>query len=407
VPLIGRNSELKQLGEWLQNAGTKVIVLCGPSGMGKTRLALEATRSFAASTTIVEVVDELLRTDFQALGTSKTTQFIIVEDPTHEQAEALAKRAVACEGAKLILTVPTDAKAPAPKLTEHEAIKTFPPLKPLNNSDAENLLKSAGASFDSQALNWVLLQAGGNPEILLSAAELQNQGGLREKSGDLKKRLYERFCAKIQKELESDALRALKALSPVLYVKFQGENSELEIICDSLNLGIQPPRIRELLPDLERMGYIRRRGKYVSVVPPLFAARLVEELALTQDDSMRILFNALHKDSRGRFLERMVTVDLPEMSTFWDFVFGENGPIVNSNQMADGIDHIDCLARAVPARTARFLESKLNDQTGTAWKPIRRLQWREHVRQMETVMFQGHADFRCHRFCQHITSLFN
>jgi len=46
--------------------------------MGKTRLALEATRSFALSITIVEVVDDLLRTDFQALGTSKTTQFAYI-----------------------------------------------------------------------------------------------------------------------------------------------------------------------------------------------------------------------------------------------------------------------------------------------------------------------------------------
>jgi hypothetical protein len=368
VPLIGRNSELKQLSEWLQNESTRVIVLCGPSGMGKTRLALEATRSFALSTSIVEVVDELLRTDFQALGTAKMPQFIIVEDPTHEQAEALAKRAVACEGVRLILTVPTDAKAPAPKLTEHEAIKTLPPLKPLNNADAENLLKVAGASFDSQARDWILLQAGGNPEILLSAAELQIRGGLREKSGDLKKRLYERFHAKIEKELGLDALRALKVLSPVLYVQFLGENSELKLICDSLNSEIQPPRILELLPDLERMGYIRRRGKYVSVVPPLFAARLVEELASTQEDLMRILFNALGKDSRGRFLERMVTVDLPKNSTFWDYIFGENGPLESGGQTTAYLDHIDCLARAVPARTARFLEVKLSDQASSVWK---------------------------------------
>ena len=367
VPFVGRNQELSRIGEWLKDTNTKVIVLCGPSGMGKTRLALEATRPFALSTTIVEVVDELLRTDFQVFGTSKSTRIIIVEDPTCEQAEALAKRVVACAGVKLILTVPTDAKAPAPKLTEHEAIKTLPPLQPLNNSDAENLLKAAGASFDRQAFDWILLQAGGNPEILLSAAELQIQNGLREKFGDLKKRLHERFRAKIEKVVGLDGLRALKALSPVLYVKFQGENSELKLVCDTLGLGIQPPRILELWPDLERMGYIRRRGNYLSVVPPLFAARLVEELASTQDDSMRTLFNALGKASRDRFLERMVTVDLPEKSTFWDFVFGENGPLENGSQTADSFDHIDCLARAVPARTARFLEAKFNDQTGGVW----------------------------------------
>jgi hypothetical protein len=304
VALIGRDQELERISEWLKDETTKVVVLCGPSGMGKTRLALEATRTFALSTTVVEVVDELLRMDFKALGTSKTMRFIIVEDPTRDQAEALAKRAVSCEGVKLILTVPTDAKAPAPKLTDHEAIKTLPPLLPLKNSDAEKLLEAAGATFDRQALDWILLQAGGNPEILLSAAELRND--LREKSGDLKKRLYERFRIKIEKELGLDGLRTLKSLSPVLYVKFQGENSELKLVCDSLGLGIQPSRILELLPDLQRMGYVRRRGNHVSVVPPLFAARLVEDLAASQEDSMRTLFNALNETGRGRFLERMV-----------------------------------------------------------------------------------------------------
>jgi hypothetical protein len=64
----------------------------------------------------------------------------------------------------------------------------------------------------------------------------------------------------------------------------------------------------------------------------------------------------------------MVTVDLPENSTFWDYIFGENGPLESGGQTTAYLDHIDCLARAVPARTARFLESKLNDPTGMAWK---------------------------------------
>ncbi|MEI6194532.1 MAG: hypothetical protein WCS42_09390, partial [Verrucomicrobiota bacterium] len=366
VPLIGRSQELSRVSEWLKDTTTKVIVLCGSSGMGKTRLALEATRPFAPAATIVEVVDELLRTDFQALGTSKATRFIIVEDPTHEQAEALARRAVACDGVKLILTVPTDSKAPAPKLTAHEAIKVLPPLQPLSNVDAESLLKAAGASFDRQALDWILLQAGGNPEILLSAAELKDE--LREKSGDLKKRLYVRFRAKIEKELGLDGIRALKALSPVLYVKHQGENSELKLVCDALDLGIQPARILELLPNLERMGYIRRRGSYVSVIPPLFAARLVEEIASARDDLIQTLFNALGKAGRGRFLERMVTVDLPAKSAFWDYIFSDNGPLERGGQMTIHFDHIESLARAVPGRTARFLERKLNDQTSEAWK---------------------------------------
>ncbi len=362
---IGRKEELNQINIWLNDTTTKVIVLCGPSGMGKTRLALEATRPFPLTTTIVEVVDELLRMDFQVLGTSDITRFIIVEDPTRDQAEALAKQAVASEGVKLVLTVPTDSKAPAPKLTEHEAVKTLPPLKPLENNDAENLLKSAGALFDRQALNWILVQAGGNPEILLSAAELKDD--LREKSGDLKRGLYERYRFKIEKELGPDGIRTLKALSPILYVKHKGENAELDIVCNSLDLGIQPSRIVELLPDLERMGYVRKRGKYVSVVPPLFAAHLIEELVSSHETSIQSLFSVLSKSSRERFLERMITVDLPEKSSLWDYVFRKNGPIENGGRMSDNFDHLDCLARAVPGRTARFIEAQLNQRVDGRW----------------------------------------
>jgi hypothetical protein len=366
VSLVGRSQELNQITEHLKDRNTKIIALCGPSGMGKTRLALEATRPFALSTTVVDVVDELLKTDFQNFGTSKTTRVIIVEDPTFEQAEVLAKRAVSCEGVKVIFTVPTDAKAPIPKLTEHNAITILPPLKPLNNLDAESLLKAAGAIFDRQALDWILLQAGGNPEILLSAAELKDE--IREKSGDLKKRLHERFCGKIQRELGLDAVRALKVLSPMLYVKCYGEKPELDSVCGSLDVGIGPSRVLELLPALERMGYIRRRGKYCSVVPPLFAARLVEELASSQDESLRVLFHALGKDSRKWFFERMVTVDLPDNSAFWNYIFGENGPLEGSSQTNCHFDHIDCLARAVPGRTARFLEGRFNDHASSVWK---------------------------------------
>ena len=59
VPFIGRSQESNQVSEWLKAPSAKVIVLCGPSGMGKTRLALEATRPFSPATTVVDVVDEL------------------------------------------------------------------------------------------------------------------------------------------------------------------------------------------------------------------------------------------------------------------------------------------------------------------------------------------------------------
>src|SRR5208282_920341 len=164
----------------------KVIALCGASGMGKTRLALEATRRDQYRTTVVDVVHELERCGVDRLGSSAQPRLIIVEDPTEEQAERLAKQAVAATGVKLIFTFPSEARTPRLKLTEHESVKRVT-LQPLSRQSSQKLLEAAGPELDYAAREWVIQQAGGVPEILLSAAELGLD--LRGKSGDLKQRL--------------------------------------------------------------------------------------------------------------------------------------------------------------------------------------------------------------------------
>jgi predicted ATPase len=47
IPFVGREEEVRQINEWLGDANVCVIALTGPSGIGKTRLALEVTRERA------------------------------------------------------------------------------------------------------------------------------------------------------------------------------------------------------------------------------------------------------------------------------------------------------------------------------------------------------------------------
>lgn len=55
VPFVGREREVAQVSAWIADPTVKVIAVCGPSGMGKTRLALETTRRERFRTTIVDV----------------------------------------------------------------------------------------------------------------------------------------------------------------------------------------------------------------------------------------------------------------------------------------------------------------------------------------------------------------
>ena len=102
---VGRDKELKDLVMWLSDDAVRVIALTGPHGMGKTRLALEATRHVQLRTTVVDNVDEFERWPIASLAVAAVTRIIIIEDPGEEQATRLATRAVGEARVKLILTI--------------------------------------------------------------------------------------------------------------------------------------------------------------------------------------------------------------------------------------------------------------------------------------------------------------
>jgi hypothetical protein len=118
-----------------------------------------------------------------------------------------------------------------------------------------------------------------------------------------------------------------------------------------------PISVVDHLKHLEGMGYIRRRGDHVTVVPPLFAAALTEELLVAQAEAACKLFDRLDDKARKRLLERVVTTEVGDTSLFWDHVFGN--VLGTGGRLIANLDLLDCLARAVPSRTARFLATQI------------------------------------------------
>jgi hypothetical protein len=352
--LVGRETELAEVTRWLAEGETKVIAISGPSGMGKTRLGLESTRQYRFRTTVVELVDEFESWGLGSFGTSPQPRIVIIEDPDEDQARRLAKQAISCSGLKLILTFPSEAKAPCLKLTEDPAIKLLV-LRPLPREQSEKLITAVGAKFDRNALDWILRQAGGIPEILLSAAELGPQ--LRDKSGDLQAKLAEAYRKRIETELGLDAVRALRLVSSLQWAKVTGENPDLPVLIKTVGAGQNVPQVSDNLKRLEKLGYVRRRGDHVSVVPPLFAAALVEEVVASQFAEILALFDRLGDAARKRFLERVITTNIGEESKLWDHVF--TSAFGTGDRLLANLDFLDYVGRAVPQRTARFLMSQL------------------------------------------------
>lgn len=386
VPLIGREKELTQVGAWILDPTVKVIAVSGPSGMGKTRLSLEATRGDAPRSTVVEDGDELIKIGVDRLGTSDQTRIVIVEDPTEDTAKRLARQAVASNGVKLLFTFPSEAKTPQLKLTEHESVKQLT-LQPLDRERSRQLLKSTASQLDSIAIDWVVQQAGGVPEILLSAAELGP--ALREKSGDLKKGLAAAYRKRVESELGPDAIAALRLLSALHWVAILGKESDLPRLLVTIGRGIGQSRVVDFVKPLEKMGFLRCRGEHVSVVPPLFAAALSEELFASDLEGMCLLFGILHGNSRKRLLERAITTDLPEHNDFWNHIF--EAEFAQNPQIIANLDLLDYLARAIPRRTARFLELRFEALTQLVDTSEHNPDWRNLVDAVRALAYSSES----------------
>lgn len=355
TPLIGREAQLKELATWLADDVVRVIAIDGPAGMGKTRLALEATRAHRMRTTVVESPTDFERLPLAALAAAAVPRIIILEDPADGLAQRIAKQALTQSRLKLIFTLPSRDKAPwfSPDET---AIKAQS-LPPLEREPADKLLKVANPHIDSDVVDYILQRAGGIPFVILNGAQYGNE--LREKAGTLQQRLAQKFSARIERDVGADGLEALRLISPLQWTAGTGERSELPLLCELFPQSSNATRIADLLDRLVRMGFARRRGDFYTVTPPIFAAALAEGVHAALPAAIRTLFDRSPDDGRRRLLERVVTLDLGEVERFWTHVFHTCG--ANAETILEHSSMFHTLARANPAGTARHLELHLGD----------------------------------------------
>lgn len=353
VNFFGRERDLKELTGFLADDAVRVIVITGPSGMGKTRLALEATRVDCVRTTVVDLPEEFERWPLGALAAATLPRIIIVEDPDEALARRLAKHASTQPRIKLIFTLSSVDAAP---LLSFDDIEVKPwQLESLGSSDAERLLKAVNPNLSGELTDWILQSAGGIPFVIQNAAELGNE--LHGKIGSLKQRLAVRYQHKIETELDADAMEVLRLISPLQWAVISGEKSELELLLSIFGPAMGAGRAAHLLDRLNRMGFVRRRGNYATVMPPIFASYLAEGVFDTLPPAVRAWHDRTDDEGRRRLLERVVTLELRNATGFWNHVFQPfaQGPsaILQNTAM------FHTLSRAAPERLAQILERNI------------------------------------------------
>lgn len=353
--LVGRDKELEDLRIVINNREIRAVIVSGQHNIGKTRLVLEATKHCFFRTVIAHDPRSMSISDLLSLESSSLETIVVIEDPTLDKVESFINQAIASQQLKIVITLPTVKNYPIPYLGLNKQINHIQ-IQPLSEDNSRELLRTTNADFDYSVESWIVKQAGGNPGILLIAAELvpdfrnENNHFLSEITNTLKQ--------KVDKHFNGNFLKILQILSLLTYIGIKDNlYEEIELVCQFFGHGIQPSQIIKEIDEIEKAGYVQVRGLYIEVIPPLLANSLAEELL--QDNSsnkLLALFEKLSQDGRSRLLQRLAQLKLANISWFWDELFSSNGLLKDLETALSNRQILRVAASAVPNKVKELLK---------------------------------------------------
>jgi hypothetical protein len=352
--LVGRDQELEDLRTVIDNQKIRAVVISGQHNIGKTRLVLEATNKRPVETVIALDPRSMSVSDLLKLESPNLETIVVIEDPDLDKIENFINQSLVSQRLKLLITLPTGKNSPIPNFGLDKRIKNIQ-IQPLSENNSRELLKAAKASFDYSIESWVVKQAGGNPGILLQAANLGSD--LRKETDDFLTKVSDTLKQKISRQFDEEAIEVLKILSLLTYIGFKGQpHEEIGLICQLIGEHIQPNKVLKVIERLEQAGIVQVRGLYVEVLPPLFANSLAEDLVKEISSKLLALFENLNEDARLRLLQRLAQLKPEKISWFWDELFSSNGLLRDLQTALSNRQILRVVASAVPSKVAKLIK---------------------------------------------------
>ncbi len=381
---IGREDVLTKLRAWIDDPNVRAIAISGTHMMGKTRIALEATRHRDAG--FVEALDrQALNIDhLRRLETANRSTIVLVNDPDPKLARELAEGALAREKLKVIFCLATADAAPHLSFGLDDRVRHIS-LPPLSREKSEELLKAA-AQLDFSLHSWVVENAGGVPGVLLAAARVG--AALRRDGGDFLDQVAAGFEKDIAARLSAADQAALRGLSLMSHVGVDRDvQPEAQAICT--HFGIDLNALLEAIERLMAAGFVRVDGSYAEVVPPLLANRLASRLIRGRLDALKDYFGGLTETGRRRLFRRLVQLRGDEVRRFWDELLGPTGPFATLEGILENSDLFRLVTSANGPRVGPALLALLQQQTIAQRRAIDGRKRRDLFYAIEEMLFLG------------------
>ena len=390
TPSDSRQRAIEGIRQVLESESQRDIHIDGVSGLGKTRLVLEALRghAFEPLTVYAPAADDFQSPTLAQLQAQGRTAVVVVDECDARRHEVYAS----------VLTQDTSLRlVTMGEPTGSSTRSAMVGLKGLEDEAMTALLRANEPTLWAQATSVIVDLAGGNVDYALKAAKalLTNGGGYAGQliiDADIR-----RF---ITDQLPEGALFFASGVLALLNrIGFDAEvAAELQVMAE--RLGVPEADLRSAARHLERHGLLTRQGRFRSVGPQPVALYLAS--AAWQEFGERIVVDLLpevDEDMTERLFRRAADIGDPEVSRqAVHRAMAPDGLLGSWAQLASGgqsrlLVHLAVLA---PTATVVRLEALFNEATEAdlaANQSIRRnLVWAVEKLVWHTATFEAAAD---------------
>jgi len=396
VDLVGRDDALSRLKSLVDAPHARVIVVTGPYDIGKSRLVLEATGHRQQDVVFALDPRSMKLDDYRNLVTEQREVICAIEDPDPEEVEPLINEILSIDRLRIIITVPGSEPVPSVSYGQDARVESLH-LGPLSEEDARKLLASTQKRLDFGIASWILDRAGGNPGVLLAAANIAEK--LRSDSGDFETAVGREFARRIKTELGDEVLKCAELLCPLTHVGVSGRfESELGSICELFGEGRWSPAI--VLSELEHLtnaGLATRGGSFAEITIPFLANHLAAKLLRGRRNQLFALFARLDQSGRVRLMRRLSQVASHEVNEFWDALFDPDDTHAPFGTLSSALKQPQMLrfnAGAAPEKTVRLLDAGLLGTTHEERLAISGDARRELMWALEQLLFRAKTSRR-------------
>lgn len=350
-----RDHERAAIVEFVGDVRARVLEVIGPAYSGKTRLVIEALQPYGSRVVWASSPDSVSLGLFRDLDQSDDSYVLVVD---RCDAPALPRILDFAREQRHLKTVVIRTGA------GHEDASGALTVGPLPDAHAFRLIPEIAPELPFLQQSWVEEAAGGIPGLLVHlAALLRGQPATFHGATDIRRQRNRLVESRYLSALSAEARRvlAVASLVPVLGVEGQVAG-EVEVVSKALDVPIEEVRAR--LPDLERAGLVRRRGRFIEVVPPLLAEHVLSQ-ALERPEHRLILARlclAVDGAVFRRFLERFRNVPSDAVRSAIAEVMSPGGWINDLDSLVRHAETLEALAPAAPQAALASIERGLEDR---------------------------------------------